>query len=122
MNLKICSYLFALILLLSSCGVTGSKINTKKFIPMNDLSELNGRYFNKNKGGDYLSKIIADNYGSHTKIVDIYSLSKDSLLISFSDTMGYNTVGIKGKMKDNYFEYYLQKNDFTFLLFIQYTG
>lgn len=107
-------YFLFVILIFTSCGV--KQVSTDHLAPMSDPSELNGRYIN-NSGDKYLSNVLFEMYNSNRgksiDLVDIYSPSKDSLVISYVDASGdYNEFKFKGKFKGSYFEYYLEKKRF----------
>jgi len=101
-------YVLLILLLLSSCH--GKRLTTKNFVAIDNFSDLNGRYINEENSLNYIFNIYNDRQD-----IDVLNLdfkSKDSLIISYIDTVGYKRIGLKGKQKKNFFEIYFSNTRF----------
>lgn len=107
-------YLILFVLVLSSCR--GQKLSTKVFCPINDISELNGKYVDVTDGRQGFARFfnIYGNDALDINVMDLNFHSKDSLRVSYVDLHGYKELNLKGKMKKNYFEVYLHKKRLYF--------
>ena len=97
-------YLILIVLLMSSCH--GKRLSVKNFAPIDDFSELNGRYTNEENRLSNALKIY--NSEVDIDILDLNFKTKDSLIISYIDAAGYKQVGLKGKKKKNFFQIYFR--------------
>ncbi|MDR2954174.1 MAG: WG repeat-containing protein [Prevotella sp.] len=97
-------YAYILILFfLPSCH--GKRLATENFMPIDDFSQLNGRYFDEEAYWERIFNIYDNEMD--IDIVDVEFRGKDSLIISYTDTGGCKKIHIKGKTKKNFFEIYL---------------
>ncbi|MCD7900615.1 MAG: WG repeat-containing protein [Bacteroides sp.] len=97
-------YALLVVFIVSSCH--GARLSTKNFVAINDLAELNGKYINKE---NYLSNVFnITNREIDMDVINLEFSGKDSLIISYIDTIGYKKLALKGKRKENFFQVYFQ--------------
>jgi len=99
-------FFIAITVLLSSCH--GKRLSVKNFAPINNFSELNGRYINKDDSLSKLLKIYPYNSQMSIDVMGLEFVDKDSLIVSYADTVGYKRLALKGKKKENFFEIYFE--------------
>ncbi|MDH6355045.1 hypothetical protein M2132_001382 [Dysgonomonas sp. PH5-45] len=97
-------YFLLIILVLFSCH--GKRLSTEHFMAIEKFSELDGKYINEDMRLSRMFNLYWHN--NEIDVMDLRFVTNDSLIISYVDTMGYKTLALKGKRKENFFEYHFQ--------------